>query len=122
MKKIALVTGASSGIGEATARKFAENGFAVILAARSEDKLKLLAESLQSSTDVYAARLDVTDPASIDAFFDGLPEAFQAIEVLVNNAGILFTQSKLVDIDRRMRHTWKTGKPWYRPTSWGCCE
>ena len=88
MKKIALVTGASSGIGEATARKFAEHGFAVILAARSEDKLKVLAESLQSTTDVYAARLDVTDPASIDAFFDGLPKAFQAIEVLVNNAGL----------------------------------
>jgi 3-hydroxy acid dehydrogenase / malonic semialdehyde reductase len=88
MKKIALVTGASSGIGEATARKFAENGFAVILAARSEDKLKVLAESLQSVTDVHAARLDVTDPASIDAFFLSLPEAFQHIDVLVNNAGL----------------------------------
>ena len=51
MKQVVLVTGASSGIGEATARKFAEHGFAVILAARSEDKLKALADSLQSVSE-----------------------------------------------------------------------
>jgi NADP-dependent 3-hydroxy acid dehydrogenase YdfG len=88
MNKVVLVTGASSGIGEATARKFAEQGFAVILAARSEDKLTALAKSLQPLTDVYAARLDVSDSASIDAFFEKLPEAFQPIDVLVNNAGL----------------------------------
>lgn len=88
MKKVVLVTGASSGIGEATARKFAGQGFSVILAARSEDKLTALAESLQSVTEVYAARLDVSDSASIDAFFEALPSDFQHIDVLVNNAGL----------------------------------
>jgi len=88
MNKVVLVTGASSGIGEAAARKFAENGFAVILAARSEDKLAALAESLKPVTEVYAARLDVSDNNSIDAFFDSLPDAFQHIDVLVNNAGL----------------------------------
>ena len=88
MNKVVLVTGASSGIGEAVARKFAENGFAVILAARSEDKLAALAESLKPVTEVYAARLDVSDSNSIDVFFDSLPDAFQHIDVLVNNAGL----------------------------------
>lgn len=88
MKKVVLVTGASSGIGEATARKFAEQGFAVILAARNEDKLAVLSESLKTVTDVYMARLDVSDSDSIEAFFATIPEAFQSIDVLVNNAGL----------------------------------
>ncbi len=88
MQKTILITGASSGFGEAFAKKFAASGCALILAARSIDKLEQLKQELSASTRVYAARLDVTDEASIAAFFKDLPMAFQSIDLLVNNAGL----------------------------------
>jgi len=88
MHKVVMITGASSGFGEAAARRFAQDGCRLILAARSEDKLQALAAQLSAQCSVHAAALDVTSQESVDAFFAALPEAFRAIDVLVNCAGL----------------------------------
>lgn len=80
IRKTAVVTGASTGIGEATARALAGEGFEVRIGARRLDRLRRLAEEIGAT----AAPLDVTDPASVESFVDSLPEQ---IHVLVNNAG-----------------------------------
>lgn len=77
--KIAVVTGASSGIGAATARALAGEGFRVIVGARRMDRLEALAEEIGGE----AHRLDVTDPDSVEAFC----EHVETLHLLVNNAG-----------------------------------
>lgn len=76
---VAVVTGASSGIGAATARLLAGDGWHVVLGARRVDRIEALADELHGT----AMRLDVTDPASVAAFVDATPEC----RLLVNNAG-----------------------------------
>jgi NADP-dependent 3-hydroxy acid dehydrogenase YdfG len=78
----AVVTGASSGIGAATARRLAAEGFAVVIGARRLDRLRDVAEPIGAR----ALPLDVTDPASVEAFADQVGEC----RVLVNNAGGAF--------------------------------
>ncbi|TVT22099.1 SDR family oxidoreductase [Amycolatopsis rhizosphaerae] len=78
-KRTAVITGASAGIGEATARALAGAGFHVVLGARRQDRLEKLAAELSGT----AQALDVTDPASVAAFVQQVPEC----HVLVNNAG-----------------------------------
>ena len=77
--RIAVVTGASSGIGEATARTLAAQGFHVVIGARRLDRLEKIAEDIGGT----ALELDVTDQDSVDAFSAVLPR----VDVLVNNAG-----------------------------------
>lgn len=88
MPKVVMITGASSGFGEAAAKKFAKEGCTLVLAARSIDKLELLADQLKDQCKVYAAALDVTQADSVQSFFAQLPEAFKEIDVLVNSAGL----------------------------------
>jgi len=78
-RPVAVVTGASSGIGEATARQLAKDGFHVVLGARRLDRLTAIADEI----DATALALDVTDPASVADFARAVPAA----RVLVNNAG-----------------------------------
>jgi hypothetical protein len=78
-RPIAIVTGASSGIGEATSRQLARSGFHVVLGARRMDRLDAIAEEI----DGTALPLDVTDADSVTAFAAAIPDA----RVLVNNAG-----------------------------------
>ncbi|MEM1042560.1 MAG: SDR family NAD(P)-dependent oxidoreductase [Bacteroidota bacterium] len=81
-----FITGASAGIGAACAEAFAEAGARLLLAARRKDKLDDLAARLGAETHTLA--LDVRDAAAVREAVAGLPEAWQAIDVLVNNAGL----------------------------------
>ena len=83
--KTAVVTGASSGIGEAAVRLLAREGCNVVLAARREDRLKALAAELGERA--LAAPADVTDPAACAALVARTVERFGSLEILVNNAG-----------------------------------
>ena len=79
-RRVAVVTGASAGIGAATARELAGQGFEVVLGARRTDRISALARELDGRAQV----LDVTSPQSVQAFAEQVPEA----AVLVNNAGL----------------------------------
>jgi len=93
--KIALVTGASQGIGEAIARRFASEGAVALCAARSADKLATLVGSIEASGGkARAISLDVADPASVAAAIKGIADGEGRLDVLVNNAGI--TEDNLI--------------------------
>ena len=85
---VVFISGASSGFGEATARKLAETGRPLILAARRKDRLEALAAELSSKTSVLVLSLDVSDKQSVAALPAKLPPPFAAVEVLINNAGL----------------------------------
>jgi 3-hydroxy acid dehydrogenase/malonic semialdehyde reductase len=89
MAKIALVTGATSGIGKATAIKLSTLGFNLIIAGRREERLKLLKYDLESNgVEVCALSFDLRDRTEVDKAIDSLSERWKAIDVLVNNAGL----------------------------------
>lgn len=90
MNPIAFITGASSGIGAACARKFAQGGYTLLLNARSTDKLKALKTELETAYGIEVVLLpfDVRDRQAAAAAIQSLPEQYQAIDILVNNAGL----------------------------------
>lgn len=83
---IALVTGASSGFGQAICRKLIDDGYKVIGVARRADKLQKLAEEL--GTNFCALPLDVTKKDAVESILLQLPKEFQPIDILINNAGL----------------------------------
>lgn len=85
--KVIIVTGASSGIGEATARLFAQRGWAVVLAARSVDKLQRIAEEIRGGGRVLVVPTDVTVQEEVTALVQRAYAHFGRIDVLLNNAG-----------------------------------
>ncbi len=87
MKKTILITGATAGFGRATAELFAENGWQLIICGRRENRLQELSE-IFPETPMHVCRLDVRDRKQVAAAIAGLPEKFQDIDVLVNNAGL----------------------------------
>lgn len=93
-KKVVVVTGASSGIGAATALLLANNGYRVLAAARRLDRLQELASSYEN---IEAHSLDVTDQASVDEFMKAI--AGIEVDVLVNNAGGAFDSASVLDSD-----------------------
>ena len=99
MSKIALITGASSGFGKACARAFAAAGYALILVARSEEKLQQLAAELRSTTTVHVACADMMDAVAVKALVQNLPEPFRAVDVLINNAGLALGVAPAYDAD-----------------------
>ena len=89
MNKIVLITGATSGIGMACARKFAENGDKLILTGRNEQVLKDLRQELTAKgTEVLTLVFDVRDREKAKQCLEGLPTEWQEIDVVVNNAGL----------------------------------
>ncbi|MCE7934784.1 MAG: SDR family oxidoreductase [Chlorobi bacterium CHB2] len=86
---IAFITGATSGIGLACAQQLAQHGARLIVAARREERLQELAAQLRDAgTDVLPLRLDVRNQPAVQQTVDALPEEWQAIDLLVNNAGL----------------------------------
>ena len=97
--KVVFITGASSGIGLATAKAFAEQGAKLLLCGRRIDKLTELAGQLDGAEDVYTLRLDVQDRAAVEQTLADLPDEWKAIRVLVNNAGLSRGLSKVYEDD-----------------------
>lgn len=94
--KIVLITGASSGIGEACARKFASQGADLILNARTESKLVELKKELETEygIEVYPLPFDVRNRKTAKSSLDALPERWKAIDILINNAGLVIGVDK----------------------------
>ena len=99
--KIAVVTGASSGIGAATAERLAQEGFGVVLGARRADRLEVVAERSRGRAEI----LDVTDAGSVERFVSTLERA----DVLVNNAGGALGMKPIAEIsDEDVATMWAT--------------
>ena len=88
MSKSIFITGATAGFGAAMARRFARDGWSLILSGRRADRLDALAEELSGQTDVTTLVLDVQDRTAVEAAVNGLPEKFNKLTALVNNAGL----------------------------------
>ncbi len=87
MTKTALITGATSGIGRATATLFAANGIKLILCGRRQDRLEALRSDLGKQTEVHTLNFDVRNREAVFAAIESLPKAFSTIDILINNAG-----------------------------------
>lgn len=102
--EVALVTGASSGIGAATAQSLARHGARVVLAARRADELHRQAQAIEAAGGrAVAVPTDVTDPEQVKRLFTRARDAFGHVDVLINNAGAIwlkkFSNTSAADID-----------------------
>lgn len=88
MKKTALITGASSGFGQACARKFAAAGWRLVLAARRSERLEALRAELGGPSEIRLWPLDVRDRSAVAQGFEALPAPFKTVDLLLNNAGL----------------------------------
>lgn len=86
-KRSVLITGATSGIGEATAEVLAENNFKLILCGRRKDRLEALQSRLASKTEIYTLEFDVRDREAVKKAISELPQTWKQIDVLINSAG-----------------------------------
>jgi len=103
--KVVVITGASSGLGEATARLLAAEGAAVVLGARRADRIDALARELaQQGGKAIAVPTDVTDHAQVKRFVDAAVETYGRVDVMINNAGLMphspLERLKIEDWDR----------------------
>ncbi len=107
MAKIALITGASSGIGEACANALAREGYQLILASRRLELLEKLAEKLKTQyhTEVKILKLDVRDQDEVNYQLEILPPSWKQVDVLINNAGL---SQGLEPIDQGHTSDWDT--------------
>lgn len=107
MAKIALITGATSGIGKASALKFAQNGYKVIITGRRKERLNTLALQIQKKykTDVLQLPFDVMSFKETETAIKSLPGKWKNIDVLVNNAGLA---AGLAPIDKGDLQDWET--------------
>jgi 3-hydroxy acid dehydrogenase/malonic semialdehyde reductase len=107
MSKIVLITGATSGIGEACARTFAQQGYQLILLARREDRLLKIAQELnnQYGVEIKQVLADVRNKQSLSAALEDLPADWKKVDILVNNAGL---SQGLDPIDQGSTDDWDT--------------
>ena len=95
MTKTVLVTGATSGIGEACVRRFAKEGYRVIIAGRNRNKLTDLGKKLmEDGVEVLGLEFDVRDHIAAEKAINSMPEEWKDIDVLVNNAGLALSLDK----------------------------
>ena len=87
MNKIALITGATSGIGRATAEEFAKHGIKLILCGRRQDRLETISKALNKITDVHILNFDVRDREAVKSAIESIPKEFSSVDILINNAG-----------------------------------
>ncbi|MFD0990395.1 SDR family NAD(P)-dependent oxidoreductase [Mariniflexile jejuense] len=87
MTKTALITGATSGIGHATAYEFAKHGINLVLCGRRLDRLNTIKEALEKLTNVHILNFDVKDKTETFKAIKSIPEGFKTIDILINNAG-----------------------------------
>ncbi len=101
MKPIAVITGASSGFGEAIAQQLAKEGWNLILLARRQDRLQTLAESLHKAykSEVIYYACDVRDLDDVQKVYNQIPPSWNSFEVLVNNAGLAVGKEPLNEGD-----------------------
>lgn len=85
---VIMITGATAGFGEATARLFAQQGWRLILTGRRQARLEALQTELGGADKVHICCFDISDKAATAQAFDTLPASFKSIDVLVNNAGL----------------------------------
>ncbi len=103
--KVAVVTGASSGIGEATAEALAAEGATVVVAARREDRLDHLVEMINGNGgEALAVACDVTDEEEAHGLIQRAREEFGRVDILVNNAGVM----QLSEIEKGLSDEWRT--------------
>ncbi|WP_431193265.1 SDR family oxidoreductase [Trichocoleus desertorum] len=97
--QVVLITGASSGIGAACARAFAEARTKLVLAARRRDRLEQLADELNQefASEIHLLQLDVRDRSQVEAALQSLPDSWGNIDILVNNAGLSRGLDKLYE-------------------------
>ncbi len=88
MSSTVLITGATSGFGQSSARRFSENGWDLVLIGRRADRLESLKSELSGKSRVHTITLDVRDRQSVTSRLQNLPEAFQNVDVLINSAGL----------------------------------
>jgi 3-hydroxy acid dehydrogenase/malonic semialdehyde reductase len=86
--KVAVITGASSGIGEAIAERFSTEKMKLVLIARRREKLMAIAKRLSGSSECHVIACDLADKASLQTELQNLPQEFKQIDVLVNSAGL----------------------------------
>jgi 3-oxoacyl-[acyl-carrier protein] reductase len=97
--RVALVTGASSGLGTQFARALADNGAAVALVARRAERLKALKDEIEGKGGkAVAIEADVTDRAAMTRAFDAAEQAFGTVTILVNNAGIAQSSKRAIEV------------------------
>lgn len=87
MTKTALITGATSGIGRATAHEFAKQGVNLVLCGRRQERLNTIKNALSKKVDVHILNFDVRDKEKTIEAINSLPDAFKSIDILINNAG-----------------------------------
>ena len=105
MNKVAFITGATSGFGRATARRFAQAGWSLVLSGRRLERLQGLQDELASQVAVHIAALDVRDAQAVQQMVAALPEGFQRIHSLINNAGLALAPEPAQNVALQDWHT-----------------
>lgn len=105
MNNVAFITGATSGFGRATARRFAAAGWSLVLSGRRLERLQALQDELGDKVAVHIATLDVRDAKAVQQMVDDLPEGFQRIDALINNAGLALAPEPAQNVALQDWHT-----------------
>ncbi|HEY6612499.1 MAG TPA: SDR family NAD(P)-dependent oxidoreductase [Pseudomonas sp.] len=105
MSKIVFITGATSGFGRAAARRFAADGWALVLTGRRLERLQALQDELGRQVPVHIAALDVRDAAAVQQVVAELPEGFRQVHALINNAGLALAPQAAQQVELADWHT-----------------